>query len=290
MNRRQILLALTAAFPLLLPAADAQTGPAPQYGDDLYRPNLGQAGKDVIWMPTPDAMVTRMLTAVKTTKDDLVYDLGSGDGKIAIAAAREFGARAVGIEYNPDMAALAQRNAQRAGVADRAKIIAGDIFVEDFSAATVVTMYLLPELNLRLRPTLLKMKPGTRLVSYQFHMREWEADEVVRGENFEAYVWTVPAQVAGRWTLAEQGGGLEGTLELGQQFQRIGGTLTLGGRTQPVLGAYVAGAELGFTFVDRDGEVRRFRAKVDGNRLEGTVRPFDSDNPIKGRRGAESRP
>ncbi len=287
MNRRQILIALAAL--LLAPhAAQSQTVSPPQPGDEVYRPSHGQAGKDVVWIPTPDAMVMEMLKAVKVTKDDLVYDLGAGDGKIAIAAAKEFGARAVGIEYNPDMAALARRNVERAGVADRVKIIAGDIFVEDFSEATVVTLYLLPDLNVKLRPILLKMKPGTRVVSHQFHMRDWEADEVLRVAHSDGYVWTVPAQVAGRWTLAEEGGGFEGILELGQQYQRIGGTLILGGRRQPVLGAYVNGTELGFTFVDREGELRKFRGKVDGNRLEGTLRMPDTGNPIKGRRTTES--
>lgn len=286
MNRRQILIALVA-LSSLAPHAESQTSP-PQDGDETYRPSRGQPGKDVVWIPTPDEMVMQMLKAVKTTKDDLVYDLGAGDGKIAIAAAKEFGARAVGIEYNPEMAALARRNVERAGVADRVKVIAGDIFVEDFSAATVVTLYLLPDLNVKLRPILLKMKPGTRVVSHQFHMRDWEADEVLRVAHSDGYVWTVPAQVAGRWTLAEEGGGFEGTLELSQQFQRIGGTLTLAGRRQPVLGAYITGTELGFTFVDRDGESRKFRGKVDGNRLEGSVRQYDSGTPIKGRRTAES--
>src|SRR5215470_1631551 len=136
-----------------------------QFGDELYRPRLRQPGKDVMWLPTPDAMVTRMLEAAKTNRDDVVHDLGAGDGRIPIAAAREFGARAVGIEYDADLAALARRNAERAGVADKVAIVRGDIFSEDFSKATVVTLYLLPELNQQLRPRLLQMKPGTRVVS-----------------------------------------------------------------------------------------------------------------------------
>src|SRR4030095_2850278 len=117
---------------------------APRYGDELYRPRLRQPGKDVMWLPTPDAMVTRMLQIARTTSKDLVYDLGAGEGRIPIAAAKQFGARAVGIEYDPALAALAQRNAQRAGVADKVTIIEGDIFKEDFTKATVVTLYLLP--------------------------------------------------------------------------------------------------------------------------------------------------
>lgn len=145
-------------------AASAEVGMT-SGGDDLYKPTVGQEGKDVIWVPTNDALVRVMLQTAKVTPNDLVYDLGAGDGKIAIAAARDYGATAVGIEYNPDMAALAQRNAERAGVADKVKVIHGDIFEEDFSNATVVTLYLLPHLNMKLRPTLLDMKPGTRIVS-----------------------------------------------------------------------------------------------------------------------------
>jgi SAM-dependent methyltransferase len=162
------------ALLLALPVA-AQDDPAA--GHDVYQPTPGQAGKDVVWIPTPDAVVMQMLEAVKTTKDDLVYDLGSGDGKIPIAAAKRYGARAVGIEYNPEMAELARRNVKREGVENLVTIVTGDIFFEDFSKATVVTMYLLPQLNVKLRPTILKMKPGTRVTSHQFDMGEWEPDQ-----------------------------------------------------------------------------------------------------------------
>ena len=181
------------AFALALPGA-AQVKPE---GDEAYRPTRGQVGKDVVWIPTPDALVIRMLGAVKTAKDDLVYDLGSGDGKIPIAAAKEYGAKAVGIEYNPEMAELARRNVKRAGVEHLVNIITGDIFVEDFSKATVVTMYLLPELNLRLRPIILGMKPGTRVTSHQFDMGDWEPDQHLKVETSDAYVWIVPAAVGG---------------------------------------------------------------------------------------------
>src|SRR4029450_7716217 len=152
-------------------------------------------------IPTPDALVTRMLTATKTTKDDLVYDLGAGDGRIPIVAAKQFGARAVGIEYNAEMAELARRNVIRAGVENRASIITGDIFVEDFSKATVVTMYLLPDLNIKLRPTILKMRPGTRVTSHQFSMGDWEPDERFSVETREADLWYVPAAGSGGWAL-----------------------------------------------------------------------------------------
>src|SRR5690349_4911585 len=193
-----IRTAAVALLAVLCSVALAQT--QPEYGDDVYRPRLGQTGKDVIWIPTPDTLVTKMLTAAKVTKDDLVYDLGAGDGKIPIAAARDFGAKAVGIEYNPDMAELARRNAKRANVEQQVSIITGDIFVEDFSKATVVTMYLLPELNLKLRPIVLKMKPGTRVVSHAFHMGDWEPDEQLSEFGRDAFLWYVPARVEGTWT------------------------------------------------------------------------------------------
>ena len=148
----------------------------------------------------------RMLEAVKATKDDLVYDLGAGDGKIPIAAAKEYGAKAVGIEYNPEMAEFARRNVKRAGVDNLVNIITGDIFVEDFSKATVVTMYLLPQLNVKLRPTILKMKPGTRVTSHQFDMGDWEPDQHLKIETRDAYVWIVPAAVGGEWALKDEGG------------------------------------------------------------------------------------
>jgi SAM-dependent methyltransferase len=262
-------------------ALDAQD--FPRYGDALYEPKLRQDGKDVMWLPTPDAMVTRMLQAARTTDKDLVYDLGAGEGRIPIAAAKQFGANAVGIEYDPALAALAARNAERAGVAAKVKIIRGDIFKEDFSKATVVTLYLLPDLNFQLRPQLLKMKPGTRIVSHMWDMGEWEPDEAFAVEGSDAFLWVVPAPVAGRW-LVRNDDGWEGELSLTQQFQRIGGTLTLRGKAQPLLGAYVNGATLGFTFVDTDGAVRSARAQIDGNALSGQLRFPGNVTRISGRR------
>jgi SAM-dependent methyltransferase len=225
-----------------------------------------------------------MLQAVKTTDQDLVYDLGAGDGKIPIAAAKQFGARAVGIEYNPDMAALAKRNAERAGVADKVTIIHGDIFKEDFTKATVVTLYLLPALNQQLRPQLLKLKPGTRVVSHAFHMGEWEPDDAFQVEHRDAYVWIVPADFSGRWTLRDENGMIEATLDLTQKFQRLGGTITLRGTAQPLLGAYVTGPNLGFTFVGSDGGVRSVRAQIEGDTFAGNVRFAGGLTPVRAKR------
>jgi hypothetical protein len=204
---------------------------------ETYVPQRGQMGKDVMWLPTSDDLVLKMLDAAKVGPQDELVDLGAGDGKIPIAAARQFGARAWGIEYNKDLAALAQRNAQRAGVAERVRIVHGDIFKEDFSKATVVTMYLLEELNAQLRPTILAMKPGTRVLSNTFSMGDWEPDQVIRVTNGTGYFWTVPAKVAGLWTLSGLDEKGNAALKLDQTFQRVGGTLTLQGKNSKSTGS-----------------------------------------------------
>jgi hypothetical protein len=274
----------TALFLTLFVATTAMAQPKPEHGDEVYQPTVGQAGKDVIWVPTPDALVTKMLQAVKTTKDDLVFDLGSGDGKIPIAAAKEFGATAVGIEYNADMAELARRNVKRAGVDGKVRIITGDIFKEDFSKATVVTMYLLPDLNLKLRPIILKMKPGTRVTSHQFHMGDWEADEKLNIEFRDAYVWYVPADVAGEWALKEESGGFEGVVTLAQRYQRVGGTITTGGKTQPLLSPTLTGDKLAFSFVDNENNLRTVKTTVSGATMSGDLSWFGRSTNVSARR------
>jgi SAM-dependent methyltransferase len=273
-------LAVTlVALALALPGA-AQVDP--KLGDEVYQPVLGQAGKDVIWIPTPDELVTRMLAAVKTTKDDLVYDLGSGDGKIPIAAAKQYGAKAIGIEYNAEMAELARRNVKRAGVESLVSIVTGDIFVEDFSKATVVTMYLLPQLNLKLRPIILGMKPGTRVTSHQFDMGNWEPDQHLKVDLRDAYVWIVPAPVGGEWTIRNDSGSLSGTLHLAQRYQRIGGTLALGGKTQSLLGAWVDGDKLGFSFIDGENNLQSVRMTIAGSGMTGELFTDGRKTPLTG--------
>ena len=273
--RAAFLLVVTGAVAI---GASAQTAPA--YGDALYQPKLRQPGKDVMWLPTPDPMVTRMLTAARTSATDVVYDLGAGEGRIPIAAARDFGATAVGIEFDTALAALAARNVVRAGVADRVRIITGDVFKEDFTRATVVTLYLLPELNYQLRPQLLALKPGTRVVSYMWDMGEWEPDETIAAGGDQAFLWTVPAPVAGQWTVRDGSGKELAGLALTQQFQRVGGTITIAGADQPLLGAFVQGATLGFTFVAADGGVRSARLRVDDRRAAGTMLFVSQPTPI----------
>jgi SAM-dependent methyltransferase len=267
------LVLSTTALLLGLAAAQsyAQVAYGTTLGDDKYQPSVGQSGKDVIWVPTNDAVADAMLKAANVGPNDLVFDLGAGDGKIAIAAAKNYGARAVGIEYNKDMAALASRNAQRAGVSDKVKIIHGDIFVEDFSKATVLTMYLLPDLNLKLRPTILKMAPGTRVATNSFNMGDWEPDQVIGNGYAQGYFWVVPGNAAGKWTIKGINGGQGDVLELTQQYQKVGGTLTIKGKAQPILGGKLTGNRLKFSFVDEGGQSRHFDVELKGNTMQGNV-------------------
>ncbi len=237
-------------------------------GDDKYKPLLGQEGKDVIWMPTSNELLAIMLKTAKVTPNDLVYDLGSGDGRIAIAAAKDFGARAIGIEFNPQMAALAQRNADRSGVGDRVKIINGDIFVEDFSKATVVTMYLLPDLNISLRPTILKMKPGTRVTSHAFNMGDWEPDIEIDSPT-KAFFWVVPAQVEGEWVISGIEPKSKAILKLSQHYQKIGGILQIGSNSQPILNPKLDGGNLSFSYIDRSKIPHFVKLAVNINEING---------------------
>ena len=238
---------------------------------ETYTPRLGQVGKDVMWLPTRDELVTRLLKAAEVTPADEVVDLGAGDGKIPIAAALQFGARAWGIEYNKNLTALAQRNAQRAGVADRVHFVNGDIYTEDFSSATVVMMYLLEEINAQLRPTILAMRPGTRILSNTFSMGDWEPDQVIRANTSTGYFWTVPAAVNGVWSITGLDSRGPAILRLAQRYQRIGGSLAVGSEVQTLLGARLQGTDLYFSFVNTEGELKAVSAKVEGARLTGVV-------------------
>ena len=264
----RFFLVFVATLALAFPAA----------AQKAYEPQVGQAGKDVIWVPTPDEVVDRMLRMAQTGPNDLVYDLGAGDGKIAIAAAKKFGARSVGIEYNPEMARHAQNNVEKAGVAGRARILQGDIFVNDFSQATVVTMYLLPALNLKLRPTILSMRPGTRVVSHSFTMEDWEADEISSMDGRRAYFWLVPANVNGGWTLETGGDKVELAFE--QRFQKIEGTVGLGHTQGGLRDARLRGFNINFAYVDNNGVKRDYVGRVTGGKMEGS---FRGDNGTEGR-------
>ncbi len=268
-----VRIALSAAFAVtivLFGCAHAQ--PATQAACERdFKPQSGQAGKDVIWVPTPDVLVKRMLTMAKTTPHDFVIDLGAGDGKIAIAAARDFGARALGIEYNPDMVKLANCMTRVEGVADKAQIKHGDIFKEDFSQADVLTMYLLPSLNLCVRHRVLAMKPGTRVSANSFNMGEWDPDQTADEGGRTAYLWIVPARVGGTWNFRAADGSLQFTARLDQTFQKINGEATIGGTKQPLTGARLDGDQIRFAFADDKGGTRTVAGTVRGREIAGTA-------------------
>ena len=251
-------------------ATPATNSTSPKPATTAYEPVRGQAGKDVIWIPTPPGLIDKMLTAAKVTDQDRLFDLGAGDGIIAITAAKQYGTQAVGIEYNPDMAQFARRKVAEAGVTDKVRIITGDIFKEDFSSATVVTLYLMPHLNLKLRPLLLKMKPGTRVVSHAFTMGDWEPDETMSYQHSQGYFWVVPAQIEGNWVMTGMDGGPM-RVSMSQSFQNIGGNLTRGSQNLAMLGARLRGDEVKFQFITQDRKVHAFSGRVEGRRITGTV-------------------
>jgi SAM-dependent methyltransferase len=233
-----------------------------------YKPLRGQSGKDVIWIPTPDNVVERMLDMAQVTAADTLVDLGSGDGKIAIAAAKR-GARARGIEFNPEMVALSKREAQAQGV--DVQFVQGDIFASNFADADVVTLYLLPELNERLRPILLDMKPGTRVVSHEFDMGGWEPDRHDAVEGRPAYLWIVPAKVSGDWAVSIEG---EPAIEvrIRQQYQRLDGQAARGGERVALQEPRIRGANLDFRVPFGAGDALRFEGTAhDGGRISGTA-------------------
>jgi precorrin-6B methylase 2 len=244
------MLALTV---MVSASASAQTAT----GQKPFEPQVGQAGKDVVWVPTPQGVVDKMLDMAKVTKDDFVMDLGSGDGRTVITAAKR-GARAMGIEYNPDMVELSKKNAEAAGVTARATFVKADLFETDLSKATVITMFLLPSINMKLRPTILNLKPGTRIASNTFTMEDWQADETATVTDgcssswCTALFWIVPAKVEGTW------GTPNGDLKLTQTFQMISGTLG----NQAVQGR-LRGAEITFT-----AGTTKYTGTVDGNTIK----------------------
>src|SRR5262245_49964544 len=251
---RHVTAALLLAFSCLA-FAQAQKAPA------AYEPTVGQEGKDVVWVPTPQALVDKMLDMAKLTAADYLMDLGSGDGRTVITAAKR-GVRALGIEYNPDMVTLSRRNAEKEGVTGRAQFDKADLFETDFSKATVITMFLLPDINLKLRPKILDLKPGTRIVSNTFTMGEWKADETHTVDNgcssswCTALLWIVPAKVAGTHKIPQ------GDLVLKQEFQMLTGTLRADGRTVPVQGK-VRGSEISFT-----AGGKQYKGHLEGKQLK----------------------
>jgi Methyltransferase domain len=253
-NPRLILFAACACL-----AATLAYAQAPE--QKPFEPTVGQAGKDVVWVPTPQALVNKMLDMAKVTPSDFLMDLGSGDGRTVITAAKR-GLRAMGVEYNPDMVALSIKNAAAEGVSDKASFVKADIFETDFSKATVITLFLLPDLNLRLRPKLLDMAPGTRVVSNSFRMEAWEPDQTETVSEdctswCTALLWIVPAKVEGTWRMPQ------GDLTLSQQFQMLTGTL---GST-PIADGRLRGSEITFTVGGA-----HYTGQVKGTSMQGTVK------------------
>jgi precorrin-6B methylase 2 len=253
MIRRRVISSLAMlAITFAAGAAYGQTT-----GQKPFEPQVGQAGKDVVWVPTPQAVVDQMLDMAKVTKTDFVMDLGSGDGRTVITAAKR-GARAMGIEYNPDMVDLSVRNAKEAGVTERATFVKADLFETDLSKADVITMFLLPSINMKLRPTILDLKPGTRIVSNTFTMEDWQADETTTVTDgcssswCTALLWIVPAKVGGTWSTPS------GALTLTQNFQMISGTLG----NQAVQGR-LRGNEITFT-----AGTTKYTGTVDGSSIK----------------------
>ena len=237
------------------PGAQKPAAPAAQ---KPYEPQVGQGGKDVVWVPTPQALVDKMLDMAKVTPQDYVIDLGSGDGRTVITAAKR-GAHALGIEYNPDMVELSKRNAQTAGVSDKATFVKADLFESDFSKATVLTMFLLPSINMKLRPKILDLKPGTRIVANSFNMEDWEADatETITDNCTSwctALLWIVPAKVEGSWEMPQ------GELKLTQQFQNVTGSLN----GQAISEGKLRGDEISFK-----AGTTVYNGKVEGNTIRG---------------------
>ncbi len=266
------LIAAWCTLALLLAYAGQASGASREECERQFRPRTGQPGKDVIWVPTDDGLVARMLKMAQVTAADRVYDLGAGDGKIAIAAARDFGAESVGVEYEPQLARLAQCYVEADGLGERVRVVQGDIFETDFSSATVVTLYLLPELNLRLRPTILNMKPGTRVVSHSFLMGDWEPDERSMTDDGSAYLWIVPAKVAGTWSFRPADGVQSHAKErfvaqLEQQFQHVSGRV---GDDPLVSSARVRGSQLEFMFVE-SGTPTKVAGNIEGDRIDAQV-------------------
>ena len=217
-----------------------------------------------MWVPTPQVLVDKMLDMAKVTSKDYVIDLGSGDGRTVITAAKR-GAKALGIEYNPEMVELSKRNAAKEGVTDKATFMKADLFESDFSHATVITMFLLPSINMKLRPKILDLKPGTRIVANSFDMEDWKPDETAKVDGCSnwrtAYIGIVPAKVGGTWNLSQ------GELTLKQTFQMISGTLRSGNNTAQITNGKLNGDQITFT-----AGGAQYTGHVSGNSIEGTVK------------------
>jgi len=241
-------------------------------------PQLGQVSKDSVWVPTPERMIHRMLQIADTTKDDLVIDLGSGDGRIPIHAARHFGARSIGVELEANLINLSRKSAKAQGVEQLAQFVQQDLYEADLSKATVIALYISPDVMTRLTPRLLALKPGTRVVSHQFRLDDWEPDETVFADGRNGYLWVVPANASGGWTVRV--GDETFLLSIAQSRQKLQTRGIRAGKPMNVIAPRLRGSDISFTTFDIDGSARYYEGRIDGDRMSG-----DS-----GGYGLESRP
>ena len=271
-KRSAVRASLAVCFATLVAgAAHAQVAPGE------FRPEVGQAGKDVVWVPTPPALVEKMLDLAMVTPQDYVMDLGSGDGRNIIAAAKR-GARALGVEFNPDMVDLSKSNAAKEGVSDKASFVRGDMYEADVSQATVLALFLLPDNMMKLQSKFLDLKPGSRIVGNTFGFQDWSPDEqetITTDCNSwcTALLWIVPAKVEGTWQ------GPQGELTLKQQYQMLTGTLTAGGRSGPIAGGRLRGDQISFTVGGAE-----YSGRVNGDTIEGAVKSGNRSDTWKATR------
>ena len=230
-------------------------------------PQIGQVSRDSVWVPTPERVIRRMLQMADTTSRDLVVDLGSGDGRIPIYAAKHFGARAIGVELEANLVRLARETAAAQKVSHLASFEQQDLFEADLSRATVIALYISPGVMSRLKPRLAALKPGTRIVSHYFTLDDWAPDETLRVEGRTAHLWVVPAEVRGTWLVELAGEAF--TLRIDQRYQVLTTAGNREGRELPVIGAQLRGTEIRFTSFDRDGSSRHFQGIVEGARIAG---------------------
>ncbi len=215
---------------------------------------------DVPYVPTPQNVVDTMLKVAGVSRRDFLIDLGCGDGRIPVTAATRFGTRGFGVDLNPVRVKEAKENAAKNKVQRLVDFVQGDLFETDISKATVISMYLLPSVNMKLRPFVLSLKPGTRIVSHDFDMGDWKADKVEKLDYKTVYFWIVPAKVAG--TYAVKAGKQSFDLKLEQKFQEVTGTARIGGKDVAIANGKLVGADLSFDLTMPDGKVRKFEGNA----------------------------
>lgn len=272
-----LLLSLTAHSLTNARSASVPLGHGYVAGGSFVELSSGKEPKlDVPFVPTPEEVVETMLRVAGVNKDDVLYDLGCGDGRIVVTAAGKYGVRATGVDLDPQRISESNDNARKARVADRVRFMQRDLFTMDISDATVMTLYLLPSVNLKLRPKFLtELRPGTRIVSHDFDMGDWKADQTIEVSGHTVYYWVIPANVSGTWNGKSGKGKDNHTLRLTQQFQKVSGTLTVRGKEMPLKGVSLTGGALEFTAdggIDGIKAPVRFKGRVEGNTIRGSIK------------------